>query len=120
MQLHNQTRKDTPMTTAPDSSPGHEHDHVRVTVRTPAGASHTFTFEKNELVVSATATAVEHFVKARELASDDYGHALIRAGEAVPMLDTDELRTTSSMATYYTSSWKSPRSTDDAAVNDRR
>ncbi len=80
------------MTTAPDSSSGHGHDHVRVTVRTPAGASHTFTFENNELVVSATATAVEHFVKAHELASDDYGLALIRAGEPVPMLDTDELR----------------------------
>jgi hypothetical protein len=74
------------------TDPTTEHEHIRVTVRTPSGASHEFSFRPAELVVAATATAVEHFVKAKELAPDDYGLALVRSGTAVALLDTNELR----------------------------
>jgi hypothetical protein len=86
------------MTTAPNSGPEDEPSPIEVTIRTPAGASHQFNLRPDELVVTATASAVEHFVKAKELAPDDYGLALIRSGEAEAMLDTSEIRAYSVVA----------------------
>ena len=66
-------------------------DHVEVTVRTPAGEGHKFTFKLSELVVNAAATAIDHFVKHQELAPGEYGLAVVRDSESTPMISTNEL-----------------------------
>jgi len=79
------------MDTVPDAGHEHHDEKIHVTVRTPAGASHGFDFDRHELGVAAVATAVEHFVKGHELAPDDYGLAIVRDGTATDILDTNEL-----------------------------
>jgi hypothetical protein len=58
---------------------------VEVTVRTPAGHLHEFTFNDDERVSKATREAVEYFVRTGELADGDYGLALIRDGRTLEL-----------------------------------
>lgn len=58
---------------------------VDVTVRTPAGHPHQFTFKDRERVSKATREAVEHFVATGELANGDYGLTLLRDGRAIEL-----------------------------------
>jgi len=69
----------------------HYHGDAEVTVRTPAGASHTFPFTLNELVARADAQAIGYFVEHGELATGDYGLAVLRDGKPVEMADTARL-----------------------------
>lgn len=63
-----------------------EKDHkLEVTVRTPAGHPHKFTFNDHERVEKATNEAVEHFVRTGELAVGEYGLALIRDGRTIEL-----------------------------------
>jgi hypothetical protein len=62
-----------------------ESKSVEVTVRTPAGHPHEFTFKMNERVSKATGEAVEHFVRTGELADGEYGTALIRDGRTIEL-----------------------------------
>jgi hypothetical protein len=66
-------------------------ERVEVTVRTPAGASHRFDLDLDELVAEVVATEIEFFVKRNELGHGDYGLAVIRGGQAEPMADTSRL-----------------------------
>lgn len=70
---------------------GKQHHHFDVPVRTPAGASKAFALRSNELVVEVISAAVTYFVGQNELAAGDYGLAVIRGGQAVPMADTSRL-----------------------------
>ena len=69
----------------------HYHGNAEVTVRTPAGASHSFRFGLNEFVAAAIATAIAFFVERRELAPGDYGMAVLRDATPVEMADTARL-----------------------------
>jgi hypothetical protein len=64
---------------------------VAVTVRTPAGASHSFTFKLDELVTQAVFQSIRYFVERSELAPGDYGLALVREGRAEDLTDTSRL-----------------------------
>lgn len=68
----------------------HDKD-VTVTVRTPAGASHTFEFKRNERVDKVTRQAVMHFVAGGQLAAGEFGMALVRNSVATPMNDAGRL-----------------------------
>jgi hypothetical protein len=70
----------------------HHHDHdVEVTVRTPAGASHPFRFELDELAARAAATAIGYFIEKHEIEPGDYALELIRDGQPTPIADTSRL-----------------------------
>lgn len=62
--------------------------HVQVRVRTPGGITHDFLLAEREFVASAMAHAVAHFVEHKELASGDYGLAIVKHGQVEPLLDT--------------------------------
>ena len=62
-----------------------------VPVRTPAGATNEFTVHANELVVEVISAAVTYFVDRNELVTGDYGLAVIRDGQVIPMADTSRL-----------------------------
>ncbi len=66
------------------STPKKDHK-LEVTVRTPAGHPHEFTFNDHERVEKATNDAVDHFVSTGELAAGDYGLALIREGRTIEL-----------------------------------
>jgi hypothetical protein len=68
-----------------------EHKHLEVLVRTPAGASHRFPLHLEELVARVVSVTIAYFVDRNELASGDYGLAVIRDGQAEPMADTSRL-----------------------------
>lgn len=76
---------------------GHEDNHdrhgsaVHVTVRTPAGISHTFTFKSDDLVIQATSEAMEHFVSHGQLAVGDYDLTLVRSALSTDLADTEPL-----------------------------
>lgn len=67
------------------------HHTVDVVVRTPAGASHDFTFRLDELGATAAAKAIEHFVKHEEIEAGDYVLELVRDGVPTPIADTARL-----------------------------
>ena len=67
------------------------HEHIKVPIRTPAGASHPFDLRPDQLVAEVVFDAVRYFVDHNELASGDYGLAVIRDGQAEPMVDTSRL-----------------------------
>ncbi len=79
------------MSTLPTEDLEDRREHVEVTVRNPAGASHPFDLDLDELVAEVVATVIEFFVKRNELAPGDYGLAVIRGGQAEPMADTSRL-----------------------------
>ncbi len=79
------------MPTAPTEGPADHRELIEVTVRTPAGASCHFDLHLDELVAEVIATAIKFFVKRNELATGDYGLAVIREGQAEPMADTSRL-----------------------------
>lgn len=64
---------------------------LRLTVRTPAGASHPFDFKDNTRADKAIRTSVDYFVGTGELAEGDYGLALVRDGAATPLADDARL-----------------------------
>jgi hypothetical protein len=68
-----------------------EHHSVNVVVRTPAGASHDFTFQLDELGATAAAKAIEYFVKHEEIEAGDYVLELVRDGKPTPIADTARL-----------------------------
>jgi uncharacterized ubiquitin-like protein YukD len=77
--------------TAPhETAQGHE--HIKAPIRTPAGASHLFNLRLDELVAEVVSDAVRYFVDHNELAAGDYGLAVIRDGQAEPMVDTSRLK----------------------------
>jgi len=79
------------MSTVPTEDLDDRRERVEVTVRTPAGASHPFDLDLDELVAEVIATVIEFFVKRNELAAGDYALAVIRGGQAEPMADTSRL-----------------------------
>ena len=78
------------MSSAAVEQNGNEHT-FELPVRTPAGASNEFHVHSSELVVEVISAAVTHFVNRNELAAGDYGLAVIRDGQAMPMADTSRL-----------------------------
>ena len=79
------------MSPQPEPEKRHGDNDLEVTVRTPAGASHKFTFKANTRVDKAVREAAKYFVDKRELAPGDYGLALVRDGVAVPLGDETRL-----------------------------
>ena len=76
-------------TTVPEDRQGHE--PIKVVVRTPAGASRLFTFDRHELGANAVATSIDYFVAKHEIEPGDYGLELVREGQATPIPDTARL-----------------------------
>ncbi len=76
-------------TTVPEDHQGH--DVVEVVVRTPAGASQPFTFDRHELAANAVATSIDYFVKKHEIEPGDYALELVREGHGTPIPDTARL-----------------------------
>lgn len=60
---------------------------LEVTVRTPAGHPHKFSFRDNTRVSKAAREATEHFVDKGLLEAADYGLALIRDGRVEELAD---------------------------------
>ena len=73
-----------------EDPPGH-HERLEVAVRTPAGASHSFQLRLDELVAQVTSVVITFLVERNELAPGDYGLAIIRSDQAVPIADTSRL-----------------------------
>ncbi|MCC6174059.1 MAG: hypothetical protein IT305_02040 [Chloroflexi bacterium] len=65
--------------------------HITVTIRTPAGNSHTFEVKPHDRVDKTVRTAVEYFVEHGQLAQGQYGLALVRDGQATEMVDSGRL-----------------------------
>jgi hypothetical protein len=64
-----------------------KHKTITVTIRTPAGHPHEFTFELSVRVGEVIDVAVAYFVAAGQLATGNYGLAVIRHGRAEDMAD---------------------------------
>ena len=64
-----------------------KHKTITVTIRTPAGHPHEFTFEPTTRVAEVIQVAVAYFVAAGQLAAGDYGLAVIRHGRAEDMAE---------------------------------
>lgn len=78
---------------------------VDVTVRTPAGHAHEFTFKADARVSKATRESLTHFVGTSQLAEGDYGLALTRDGRTVELapgarLDDHDIEDGETLALY--------------------
>jgi len=58
---------------------------VDVTIKTPAGHAHGFSFKDDVRVSKVIREALQHFVKAGQLDEGDYGVAVIRHGRAIEL-----------------------------------
>jgi hypothetical protein len=77
---------------ANETAPNDKRDKtLEVTVRTPAGHPHEFSFNDNTRVDKAAREAERYFVAQGELEGGDYGLALVRDGRVVELADGGRL-----------------------------